>query len=91
MTVREVYERHLQNTFFTLVAPAGDDGNEILVLCDIKYDGNGGFIPCWKDITYCQPMYLHYSDLKSVFSEALLNFYNLWTISDIESLVDHQD
>lgn len=90
MTYSQVFERHKENELFTFVIPSGDEGNQVLVMTDIKIYRDDVY-PVFRDITYAQPCYFMFEDLKHIFGEALLKFYNLWTIDDIESLVEHQD
>lgn len=90
MTLNEVYENKATNEFYTLVMPSGEDGNELLVMTDIKFRGDDCFI-CWRDICYSQPMYMQFYDLKNAVGETALGYSNLWTIDDIEATVDHQD
>lgn len=73
---------------FTLVLPSGKDGNEIMVMTDIVVVGDEAH-PCFRDISYAQPMYLCLADLKNLFPT--LNLYNLWSIDDIESTITHCD
>lgn len=92
MTTQEIYDKGLESGFFTLVMPTGADGSSVLVMTDIKPDPLGGWVICWRDITFSQPMYLHFSDLRSVVGGAqMLQYYNLWSVDEVEAFVDHPD
>lgn len=75
---------------YTLVLPSGENGNEIMVLTDIIVRKDEAY-PVFKDITYAQPIYLSIVDLEDLIGKYSLQRYNLWTIDQIEELVEHMD
>lgn len=89
MLISEIYKSKDTRSLFTVVMPSGTEGNELMVLCDWVVRGDEAF-PVFRDIAYCQPIYMHFDDLRMLLGP-LYQCYNFWSIDEIEGNVEHMD